>query len=330
MKWLKCLFRKRQESNLPDTHACVSPDLKIPGAARISSLHTRRRRFSGVSRPLRRIFSPKRVPAFAVLLLASYPTLAAGQPLLFVIAGQSNAVGMAPVPSGLTYANEGRIHLYGNDAQRHTPAREPIDTCAGQVDAVSCDPQAAAGMVLPMVDAILQARPNDEAILVPCARSGSSIWEWQRDLRRDTLYGSCVARVRESMQGWQDASGVPVARVTVLWVQGETDAQAGEVFRTTWGQRFGRLRADFRADLGGRVSWLLGVLRPDPPAGYPAWLKIRGYQTAARDNDPQHDTLFFAIGWPGLTYDASGIHINLASYQTVGGWAAQKWLKLAP
>ena len=288
-------------------------------------------RLTGLFRSLLTAARPKSVPAFLALLALSAPTLAAGQPLLFVVAGQSNAVGMAPFPSSLTYANESRIHLYGNDAAWHTPAREPIDSCSRQVDTVSCDPQAAAGMVLPMVDAILAQRPNDEAVIVPCARSGSSITEWQRDLRRDTLYGSCLARVREAMAQWSDASGVPVARVTVLWWQGETDAIAGEPFRTTWAQRLSRLRADFRADLGMRVSWLVAALQPTSPGtSYPAWATIRNYQIAAPTGDP--DTAYFSAGYfncCGITYQPGGLHATLSGYQVIGRqYAAQKWLAL--
>jgi hypothetical protein len=139
--------------------------------------------------------------------------------LFFVIAGQSNAVGMAPIPSGLTYANEARIYVYTNAGAWQNPAREPLDSATGQVDAVSADPQAAAGFVLPMVDAILAARTNDQAVIVPCARSGSSITEWPRDLRRDTLYGSCLARTQEAIAQWQQQTGVAVERVTVAWWQ---------------------------------------------------------------------------------------------------------------
>lgn len=250
--------------------------------------------------------------------------------LLFVIMGQSNAVGMAPFPSSLTYANEGRISVYTNAGTWQTPAREPLDSAAGQVDAVSADPQAAAGFVLPMVDAILQSRPNDTAIIVPCARSGSSITEWPRDLRRDTLYGSCLARVREAIAQWQDSTSVLVERVTVVWWQGETDALAGEVFRTTWAQRFARLRSDFRADIGMRVSWLVAVLQPTAPAGYPAWGTIRGYQINAPTGDP--DTAYFSAGWYGccgITYQQDGLHPTLAGYQVIGRqYAAPKWLAL--
>lgn len=253
-------------------------------------------------------------------------TLSAAAAVLFVIAaGQSNSVGMAAVPSSLSYANEGRITVYTNAATWQTPAREPLDSAAGQVDTVSADPQAGAGYVLPAVDSILAQRPNDVAVIIPCARGGSSITEWQRDLRRDTLYGSCLARYQEAVAGWQAQTGTGPDDVVVMWWQGEVDAKAGEVFTTSWLQRFQRLRTDWRADTGVNAAWVLGVLKPDAPAGYPAWAKIRGYQIAAQD-EPR--TQYFGTGT--VPYDSSGLHPTLTGYQAIAVGAGKAYLRTLP
>lgn len=246
--------------------------------------------------------------------------------LLFVIMGQSNAVGAAPVPSSLYYANYARISVYGTDGQWRQAA-EPTAPCVNQVDMVACNATAGAGFVLPAVDAILAQRPNDTAVVVPCARNGSSLTEWQRDLRRDTLYGSCLARTQEAIAGIAEQAGTTPTDYTVLFWQGECDAKAGEPFTTTWAQRFDRLRADWRMDSPDyRVKFVVGVLKPDTPAGYPAWQKIRSYQIATKASDPQQASDYFGTG--NVPYDATGVHPTLAGYQAIATGAANAYLRI--
>lgn len=245
--------------------------------------------------------------------------------LLFVIIGQSNAVGAAPVPTVLNYTNAARMSVYGPDGQWHTPAAEPTAPCTNQVDMVSCNNGAGAGFVLPAVDRILTAKPNETAVIVPCAKNGSSLTEWQRDTRRDTLYGSCLARTQEAIAGIAQQTGTAPTDYVVLFWQGEVDAKANEPFNTTWQQRFNRLRSDWRADTTPEFKWVVGVLKPDTPAGYPAWQTIRNYQIATKASDPT-GTDYFGTG--NVPYDATGVHPTLTGYQAIGVGAGNAYLRI--
>jgi len=258
-------------------------------------------------------------------------TLPALSVLFFIVIGQSNAVGMAAFPSNLTYPQEARMYSFGKDYKWHTPVREPLDSTVGVVDSVSANTTTGAGFVLPMVNKILIDQPNNVAVIVPCARTGSSITEWQRDLRLDTLYGSCLNRVIRASEEWNTSTGSYPDKYTIVFWQGETDALAGEVFRTTWKQRAERLRSDMKMDISKyntSVKFIDAVLNPvAPDSNYRAWNTIRNYQLNLKLTDA--NTNYFSTGWygyGGVTYPAGNPHpSNLASYQTIGNWAATSY-----
>lgn len=161
---------------------------------------------------------------------------------IFILAGQSNMVGQGRIdqlPAGFPVQAH---HLFSySNAGRWEPAREPLDSPTGQVDACSQDFTVGVGPGLAMAEALVRLNPGLFVGLVPCARNGSNMDQWQPDPSRQTLYGSCLARAKE-------ARGRGRIRALV-WYQGESDAYDREMARA-WPAKFLALVRALRRDLG--------------------------------------------------------------------------------
>src|SRR5262245_8864262 len=95
---------------------------------------------------------------------------------LIALMGQSNMVGhgeLSELPPDFP-RNPAKIWNYTN-AYNWKPAKEPIDSASGQLDAVSLDERAAVGPSLAMADAFVASHPSISVGLIPCAKGASSI-----------------------------------------------------------------------------------------------------------------------------------------------------------
>lgn len=135
-----------------------------------------------------------------------------GKLSLFVLAGQSNMSGRG---GPVDFPDTGRIFLFANDYHWKV-AREPIDDSDHQVDAVSVDANAGTGPGLAFASALAKAYPGKAFGLIPCAKGATTLFEWERRLGDDTLYGSCLKRVQ--------AASVMGHLEGLLFFQGEWDA----------------------------------------------------------------------------------------------------------
>ena len=169
-----------------------------------------------------------------------------GKLSLFILAGQSNIAGRGQVPKSGQNANSS-IFVFGND-YRWQIAVEPIDDPSNQVDKVSEDPDAGFSPAVAFATSLLERHPDMVIGLIPCARGGSSIYQWRTSLSENTLYGSCLKRVRAASTMGNVAG--------LLFFQGEADAIAQELYQETelfpneWGDRFKVFVNDWRNDLG--------------------------------------------------------------------------------
>jgi len=168
-----------------------------------------------------------------------------GKLSLFILAGQSNMVGYGEIhPEDVKIYP--RVLVFGND-YRWRVAREPIDDPTGQVDSVSTDIGAGFSCGTAFAKTLLNYDRGASIGLIPCAKSGSSIEAWQRNLSENRLYGSCLKRslAASSMGGLRG----------LLFFQGETDAldpglepqEIKSPFR--WGEKFQKYVRDIRNDL---------------------------------------------------------------------------------
>jgi len=179
-----------------------------------------------------------------VLPAAEIPIEYQGQMHLFILAGQSNMVGWGPIPEG--EKTDARIYVFGKD-YRWRLAGHPIENPFNQVDMVSENGIAGFGPAMDFAFTSLKRHPEIVIGLIPCARNSSGIIEWQRDLSDQTLYGSCLKRVRAASQMGK-ISGL-------LFFQGESDAMDPNVSPTPvphssdWSELFVAFVTKFRTDL---------------------------------------------------------------------------------
>jgi hypothetical protein len=183
-------------------------------------------------------------------------------PDIYILAGQSGMSGRGVLSELPVFANYTKVMTYANSG-KWVYATEPVDSEAGQVDAVSSDTSPGAGPGLSFGSAIYDLRPGRYVGLVPCAKGATGIDAWARNLSRTTLYGSMIARAQEAA-GSGSIKGL-------LWYQGESDA-IDLTLANAWAGKFTQFVADVRSDLGASIKMVMTVLGPDPSdAFYPAW-----------------------------------------------------------
>jgi Carbohydrate esterase, sialic acid-specific acetylesterase len=177
---------------------------------------------------------------------SAIPEAFRGKLRLFVLAGQSNMSGRGDIAQSGAETDP-RIYVFGND-YRWKLATEPIDDPKGQVDKVSEDPNAGAGPALPFAVSLREQRPDMAIGLIPCAKGGTSIYQWRRSLSDRTLYGSCLKRMRAASTMGEVAG--------LLFFQGESDALDPKQYpdRTLlpnqWASEFAAYISEWRNDLG--------------------------------------------------------------------------------
>jgi len=168
-----------------------------------------------------------------------------GKMSLFVMAGQSNMSGKGPLPD-IQHVNY-HIYVFGND-YRWRLALEPIDSPYNQVDEISLDRYARYSPALSFSTNLHRMEPERIIGLIPCAKGETSIMEWQRNFSDQTLYGSCLKRIRAAQLAGQ-VDGL-------IFFQGEADtvkpseAPHLPLAVDTYAQMFETFVTDFRADIG--------------------------------------------------------------------------------
>jgi pimeloyl-ACP methyl ester carboxylesterase len=153
---------------------------------------------------------------------------------LYLLAGQSNMVGRAPLKGVL--GGEARVAMLAAE-DVWMEAREPLHEGRKRADGV----EIGAGLGLAFARELVR-RTGVPVGLIPCAKGGTSLAEWspaQRAAGRRSLYGNLVGRAR--------LAGGPFRGV--LWYQGENDAgNLGAA--ATYGERWAEFVKQLREDLG--------------------------------------------------------------------------------
>ena len=203
-----------------------------------------------------------------------------GDLYLIALAGQSNMTGShlnlpSQLPTGFP-SNGARIWNFTN-ADTWKVAAEPLDSNYEQVDDVSRDKHPGVGPGLAMADAFARSYPSVRVGLIPCAKSGSSIEQWQPNLSRSTLYGSCLYRQKQAEQRGK-------MRALVFW-QGGQEAKTKEAAQH-WGENFTKMVSAWRSDVGNpTLPVILLVMRPGTArtlAKYPYTELVRQQQLSVQ------------------------------------------------
>jgi hypothetical protein len=169
-----------------------------------------------------------------------------GKLSLFILAGQSNMSGRGEMPSEPLKVNP-KVFVFGNDYRWHYGV-EPMDAAQGQVDKVSRDGKARYSLATAFANTLLEKDSTLIIGFIPCARGATSIEKWQRNLRDNSLYGSCLKRARA-------ASTMGHIKGILFW-QGEADALSPEAYPERkpspfeWTEKFTRFVRNIRNDLG--------------------------------------------------------------------------------
>lgn len=189
--------------------------------------------------------------------------------LVFLIAGQSNAVGVGnPLSPAEPPIDE--VRMLGND-YLWKRATEPLDTPSGQIDTVSADSNAAHSFGV-RFGKDLHAATDRSIYLIPSAAGGTSADQWfmGSPLDRGTLFGSANFRAAVSA-GEQpnpasgnahDAEGGPVN--ALLWYQGEANRNA-EIRRADFIAHTNQVMNAFDAQLGVPVIYAQLAASGDNP-----------------------------------------------------------------
>lgn len=197
------------------------------------------------------------------------------RPLIFVLAGQSNASGRGYVSELPPDHFDSRVSALSN-AWTWVEAREPLDIldAAGRHDPWAED-SAGVGPGVAMGLRLIELDPDAQIVLVPCARGGSRAYDWRPGFHANMLYSTCLRKALYAAA----RSGGKLAGL--VYYQGESDA----LNATDAGAYEGLVAtmiAAFRRDTGEPdLPVLLVRLHPTSPGPvYPFWTTILDAQTS--------------------------------------------------
>ena len=257
-------------------------------------------------------------PISANILPLEIPQEHQGKMHLFILVGQSNMVGVAPIPEG--ERTDSRIYVFGKD-YRWRIADHPIEDAFNQVDIVSENRIAGFGPAMDFAFASIELNPEVVIGLVPCAKNASGIIEWQRDISDQSLYGSCLKRARAaSLMG--EISGI-------LFFQGETDAidpiqyPIPPPHPSDWNILFSAFVTDMRNDLNHPALPIVfaQIGTNKAPGAYPNWNLIMDQQASLK---LPYSAMITTVDLP--LYD--GVHFTTDSYRIIGRRFADAYWEL--
>jgi Carbohydrate esterase, sialic acid-specific acetylesterase len=252
------------------------------------------------------------------LPIVEIPQAYHGKMHLFILAGQSNMIGWAPLPQDKK--TDPRIYVFGNDYHWRI-ASEPVDNAYNQVDKVSEDRATGFGPSLAFAFASLDRHPQEVIGLIPCAKNSSAIAQWQRDLSDQSLYGSCLKRARAASA---------IGRISgVLFFQGEADAQdpiqypVPEPHPLDWAALFTAFITNLRNDLQEpALPVVFAQLGSNTaPEAFTNWEVVKQQQLSVR---LPMTAMITTDDLPLL----DGLHFTTESYQTIGERFAEAYWDL--
>lgn len=225
---------------------------------------------------------------------------------MILIAGQSNAVGMAPLTGLPSYTYASKMKTLGNDDVLKAYA-DPYDSASGQKDSTSTDSNPGFSFCGVMMDNLIATTGHDTCV-VPCAKGGSAVVAWAPETAKDAaLYISLLRRAYLARE---------YGRLRALvWFQGEEDALVS-TSGATYTQRLSAFLERLRADLDDPSFPVVIVSlhnEPPPPGSRPTWGQIQSAHTAFSGIGIGHAA---AAGCAVISGDEA--HLSVAGHTTLG------------
>lgn len=269
-----------------------------------------------------------------LLLILILPSLCFAQTSkLFLIAGQSNAVGQGNSALS-TICNAGTAYEYNGTTNSIQALRDPIGQSLNSLE------QAATGSVGPSFAKKLNDLTGKTIYLVSAARGGSSnsvkgelspygTWDDRGSLM---IFGSAVSKVNSAIK----KTGLALSGI--IWMQGERDANAIRTLNETEAEYKAALEkviARFRKEFGAKLPFyivltgLQGVVTNGVPVATStdANYAVRRIQMEVANSTPNvfivytsTDT-YFDKGW--MKPETTTVHYTQPAYNQIGDSVAQ-------
>ncbi|XP_057974191.1 probable carbohydrate esterase At4g34215 [Malania oleifera] len=232
---------------------------------------------------------------------------------IFILAGQSNMVGLGGVVNGTwdrvvpPECRPSRLILRLTANLTWVEAREPLHA---DIDA---EHACGVGPGMPFANAVLRMGKKNSSFgavgLVPCAVGGTSIGEWARGSK---FYGELVKRAKASVKG-----GGGTIRA-LLWYQGESDTNRMND-AASYKQKFEKFVGDLRRDL---QSPTLPVFQVALASGTGPFIEtVREAQLGVDIPNVR------CVDAKGLPLEPGSLHLSTAAQVRLGEMLAQAFLQ---
>ena len=240
---------------------------------------------------------------------------------LFLVAGQSNAVGRGDSVLSIRVPLD-HGYEWSPLMNRLTDGNDPIAN-------------AATGSAWPAFLKRWYELTGRRAVIVGAAKGGSaqhylatqgSSDDWDDPARGGTLYAAAVARLDSALASLPTQGYTPVFR-GILWDQGGRDAKAigaGDIGITDYRSAFEAMIGRFRARYGRTTAMWIVRLGRESAGDRPGWTEVRRIQDEVAAADPYAWIVFEnAIDFPAEGKMADEVHYNQAGYNEIGRVAAE-------
>jgi hypothetical protein len=277
-------------------------------------------KYIGFGNVLRNVGVP--YPTITVIPVSSpvpdIPETYRGKMRLFILAGQSNMVGWSPIPPNMK--TDPRVYIFGADYHWRI-ASEPIFDAQNQVDKVSENRITGFGPSMPFAFASLERHPDIVIGLIPCAKNSSAIIQWQENISDQSLFGSCIKRVKAAS---------PMGQISgLLFFQGEEDAldpvlyPQPEPHPKDWAQLFSAFVNDFRVYINQPdLPVIFAQIGPDPAtADFSNWIIVKKQQALV---DLPETAMIITDDLPLM----DGLHFTSDGYEIIGKRFAEAYWRL--
>lgn len=223
---------------------------------------------------------------------------------IFIMAGQSNMVGHGVLAQLPAFPRANRVFIYRYNEAWDVGA-EPMSNHAGIVYSVFLDDENLASCGMAFADHLASLQLGYEIGLVPCAKGGSGMDDWERNLSTSTMYGAMIARAQ--------AAAVAGDIAGLIWYQGEEDSK-NSTDANAWAANFEQFVEDVRDDLDlPNLPIVHTQLGPDNElSGREYWSVVQAQQAAV---DLDFNAMVTASD---LTTLGDDLHLNTASLVTLG------------